>query len=88
MLLLQKNQGVWLPMESIEIKAAWRIIPEDQLESLKNFYKISKAMVPEIKGFDKNNQPIYGKFTEIFRFGRLAYYPENQSVSAVYLDDL
>ncbi|AZA47203.1 hypothetical protein EG346_02965 [Chryseobacterium carnipullorum] len=59
-----KNQGVWLPMESIEIKAAWRVIPENQLESLKNFYKISKAMVPEIKGFDKNNQPIYGKYTQ------------------------
>lgn len=59
-----KNQGVWLPMESIEIKAAWRVIPENQLESLKDFYKISMAMVPEIKGFDKNNQPIYGKYTQ------------------------
>lgn len=58
-----KNQGVWLPMESIEIKAAWRIIPDSQLESLKNLYKISRAMVPEIKGFDKNNQPIYGKYS-------------------------
>ncbi|WP_131401711.1 hypothetical protein [Chryseobacterium sp. JM1] len=59
-----QNQGVWFPMESIEIKAAWRIIPEDQLESLKNFYKISMAMVPEIKGFDKNNKPIYGKYSQ------------------------
>lgn len=58
-----KNQGVWLPDESIEIKAAWRIIPEGKLDSLKNFYKISKAMVPDIKGFDKNQQPVYGKYS-------------------------
>jgi hypothetical protein len=57
-----KNQGVWLPTESMEIKAAWRIIPDNQLDSLKNYYKISKAMVPEIKGFDSNKNPIYGPY--------------------------
>ncbi|UEQ75780.1 hypothetical protein J8N07_19350 [Chryseobacterium arthrosphaerae] len=57
------NNGVWLPMESIELKAAWRIIPEDKLDSLKNYYKISKAMVPEIKGF-KDKKPVFGKSTQ------------------------
>lgn len=57
------NKGVWLPMESIELKAAWRIIPEDKLDSLKNYYKISKAMVPEIKGF-KDGKPVYGKYSQ------------------------
>ncbi|MDH6252190.1 hypothetical protein M2347_001917 [Chryseobacterium sp. H1D6B] len=57
-----KNQGVWLPMESMELKAAWRVIPDEQLDSLKDYYKISKAMVPEIKGFDANKNPIYGKY--------------------------
>ncbi|PKF72447.1 hypothetical protein [Chryseobacterium sp. PMSZPI] len=56
------NKGVWLPMESIELKAAWRIIPENKLDSLKNYYKISKAMVPEIKGF-KDGKPVYGKYS-------------------------
>lgn len=58
-----KNNGVWLPNESIELKAAWRVIPDDQLDSLKNYYKISKAMVPEIKGFN-GKKPIYGKYTQ------------------------
>jgi hypothetical protein len=50
-------------MESIELKAAWRIIPEDKLTSLKNYYKISKAMVPEIIGF-KDKKPVFGKSTQ------------------------
>lgn len=58
-----KHDGVWLPMESMELKAAWRVIPDDQVDELKKYYKLSRAMVPEIKGFDENGNPIYGKYT-------------------------
>ena len=42
----QKN-GIWLPNGSIEIKAAWRVIPEADYDRLKNRYKIITAMVPQ-----------------------------------------
>lgn len=41
------GSGVWLPNGSIELKAAWRIIPEDQFETLKYRYKIIEAMIPD-----------------------------------------
>jgi hypothetical protein len=39
--------GIWLPNGSIELKASWRIIPEDQFETLKHRYKIIEAMIPD-----------------------------------------
>lgn len=49
----QKN-GIWLPdgtdgygqSGTIEIKAAWRVIPADQLNQYQNRYKIVKGMIP------------------------------------------
>ena len=55
------NNGVWSPKGSIELKAAWKIIPDKDLEKAKPFYKISKAMVPKIIGFDENKKPILSK---------------------------
>jgi hypothetical protein len=42
-----KENGIWLPNGSIEIKAAWRVIPEADYDNLKRRYKIITAMVPQ-----------------------------------------
>lgn len=62
----QANGGVWLPENAIEIKAAWKVVKPEQLDSLQQFYKISKGMVPQIKGFDSNKQPIYGAYEQAY----------------------
>lgn len=65
------NKGIWLPggpssygkQGAMELKAAWKVVNATDLDSIKPFYKISKAMVPEVLGFDKNKQPILGKYS-------------------------
>ncbi|MCH2192739.1 hypothetical protein [Kordia sp.] len=42
-----KETGIWLPNGSIEIKAAWRVIPEVDYNKLKSRYKIITALVPQ-----------------------------------------
>lgn len=59
-----KNKGVWLPTGSMELKASWKIVPAQDLEKVKPYYKISEAMVPEVIGFDENNQPILGNYSQ------------------------
>jgi len=58
------HNGIWNPTGSIETKAAWRIIPEKHLDSLQKMYKVSKAMIPEVTGFDAHGNPILGAYTE------------------------
>lgn len=58
-----ENKGIWNPTGSIEIKAAWRAIDESHLDSLKEYYKISQAMVPEVLGF-KDDTPILGEYKQ------------------------
>lgn len=41
------GSGIWLPNGSMELKASWRVIPEDQFETLKHRYKIIEAMIPD-----------------------------------------
>lgn len=49
----EQNKGLWLPLGpteygeegAMEIKSAWRIIPDDSVEILKNYYKITRACV-------------------------------------------
>ncbi|MCC6372510.1 MAG: hypothetical protein IT236_16015 [Bacteroidia bacterium] len=59
-----KKNGIWLPDETsdlytsagaIEIKSAWRKIPDNQLSACMGKYKIVKAMIPTTITFDKNN---------------------------------
>lgn len=65
------NNGIWLPggpsaygnQGAMELKAAWKVVNATDLDSVKPYYKISKAMVPEVLGFDKNKQPILGKYS-------------------------
>lgn len=67
----EKHQGIWLPSANstkgqeaagtIEIKAAWKVIPKEKLEEQTPFYKISKAWIPKVEGFDQDGDPIYGK---------------------------
>jgi hypothetical protein len=65
------NKGIWLPggpssygnQGAMELKAAWKVVNAADLDSIKSYYKISKAMVPEVLGFDKNKQPILGKYS-------------------------
>ncbi len=56
------QKGVWLPNESIEVKAAWKLIDSSDLETAKPYYKISQAMVPTLIGFDANKQPVLGDY--------------------------
>lgn len=58
-----ENGGVWSPVGSIEIKAAWRIIDKDSLDYYKPFYKISEALIPEIIGFNRDHNPIFGNYS-------------------------
>lgn len=43
--------GIVLPNGSMEIKAAWRVVPRGQEREFEGCYKVTKAMVP----FDDNN---------------------------------
>lgn len=56
------HNGVWLPNESIEVKASWKLIDSSDLETAKPYYKISQAMVPTLLGFDADKQPILGDY--------------------------
>ena len=42
----RNGSGIWLPEGSMEVKAAWRIIPEEKLSTLKKRYRVVKACVP------------------------------------------
>ncbi len=59
-----QHNGVWLPTGSIEFKAAWKVVPEKEVDSVQKYYKMSQALVPTVTGFDADNQPIYGKYTQ------------------------
>ncbi|WNJ19700.1 hypothetical protein [Pontibacter sp. G13] len=41
------DKGIWLPNGSMELKASWCEIPEDQYERMKYRYKIIQACVPD-----------------------------------------
>lgn len=43
--------GIDLPNASIEVKAAWRVVPKGQEREFEGCYKVTKAMIP----FDDNN---------------------------------
>lgn len=60
------NKGVWLPTGSMELKAAWKVVPAADVDAAKPYYKLSEALVPEIEGFTQGNnpQPIFGKYTK------------------------
>ncbi|QOG01169.1 hypothetical protein [Flavobacterium sp. MDT1-60] len=65
------NNGLWLPggpsvygnQGAMELKAAWKVVSAKDLDSVKPYYKISKAMVPEVLGFDKNKNLILGEYS-------------------------
>ena len=42
-----RKNGIWMPNGAMEIKAAWRIIPEKDYDRLKNRYKMISAFVPK-----------------------------------------
>jgi hypothetical protein len=66
-----ENNGIWLPggpssygnQGAMELKAAWKVVDSTKLDSAKQYYKISKAMVPAVLGFDNKQQPILGHYS-------------------------
>jgi len=60
-----QKKGIWLPNGSIEIKAAWRIIPETDYERLKNRYKIITAIVPQYVRIKSKDSVIMKDYKEM-----------------------
>jgi hypothetical protein len=64
------GKGIWLPEGAIELKASWKIIPEDKLEESKDRYKIILAEVPtkvDTSMIDPSTgQPVVGEYKEMY----------------------